>query len=1028
MSHSQRRSSRRPAHALRLSGAIAASVAIVAAIAAAGPAGAQRVRAHEVAPERVGSAPRIAQSATVLGGLSPSTRLSVTVVLKPRDPAELAAFAAEVSTPGDALYGHYLERGQFATRFGATAAAIRAVRASLAERGLSGGHVAGDHLAVEYTARAGTLGRAFAVSFERYRLASGRTAFANTTAPLLAGSVAREVQGVIGLDDLVRQRPLGLERAPASRAPAARPHVATGGPQPCATAVADAPGNFAYTADELAAAYGFSSLYQAGDEGAGTSVAIFELESNSKSDIAAYQKCYGTDAAVSYTEVDGFTGSGAGSGEAALDIEDVIGLAPKASIDVYQAPNSNAGVYDDYSAIVSDDTSQVVTTSWGECEAESSSTILSEEATLFETAATQGQTVLAAAGDDGSEDCGTTALGVDDPGSQEYVTSVGGTTLEGASSAPSETVWNESVNQAGAGGGGISAKHAMPSYQADAPAGLNVVNSHSSASPCKASAGTYCREVPDVSADADPYTGYLVYWDGSWTGIGGTSAAAPLWAAFMALTDASSGCDATAVGFANPALYDAAATAYSSDFNDITSGNNDYTGTQKGLYPAGTGYDMASGLGTPRGGALAGTLCAGLTHTPADTTTTVSAAPEDPVVGQPVTLTATVAPVAPATRTPTGTVTFSSAGSTLCVATLDDESPDTASCSISEPSAATVTIGAVYNGDADDETSTAGTPASLSVGAAATTTTVTAGVTSAVYHQTVGFTATVAVVSPGAGTPTGTVAFTVASKTCDATLSGSVPDVATCNVELPSVGSKSFKATFEGSDDFTESTSSTGHVAVSAAATTTSLSASSSPSVSGQSVTFSAAVAAVAPSAGTPGGHVTFSLSGSGGQELACTGTSDVKGLKAGVATCKVSGTGLSPAVSPLTVVATYDGTASYVTSDATIQQVIDRASASVTVTASHDPANKGEAVAFTVSVRARAPGGGAVTGRVRFSFSPASTLACRPGDSVRLSGSDTATCTIAAKALTSSVTVTASYGGSSSYKAAKGKLTETVS
>ena len=66
-----------------------------------------------------------------------------------------------------------------------------------------------------------------------------------------------------------------------------------------------------------------------------------------------------------------------------------------------------------------------------------------------------------------------------------------------------------------------------------------------------------------------------------------------------------------AIGFANPALYDAAGSAYSSDFHDITSGNNDYTpdGYTGGLYPAGTGYDMASGLGTPNGGPLAGTLC-----------------------------------------------------------------------------------------------------------------------------------------------------------------------------------------------------------------------------------------------------------------------------------------------------------------------------------------------------------------------------------------------------------------------------------
>ena len=142
----------------------------------------------------------------------------------------------------------------------------------------------------------------------------------------------------------------------------------TGGPQPCSTAVTDAPDNDAYTADQIASAYNFSSLYGAGDEGAGITVALFELEPNLTSDIAAYQTCYGTSATVNYIKEDGGAGTGAGEGEAALDIEDIIGLAPKATIDVYQAPNSDTGLIDNYTAIVDEDTAQVVSTSWGECE------------------------------------------------------------------------------------------------------------------------------------------------------------------------------------------------------------------------------------------------------------------------------------------------------------------------------------------------------------------------------------------------------------------------------------------------------------------------------------------------------------------------------------------------------------------------------------------------------------------------------------------------------------------------------------
>ena len=262
--------------------------------------------------------------------------------------------------------------------------------------------------------------------------------------------------------------------------------------------------------------------------------------------------------------------------------------------------------------MVDDDTAKVISTSWGICESEGGSSTMAEENTIFQQAATQGQSVFAASGDDGSTDCQTTpALAVDDPSSQPFVTGVGGTTTTTDTAPPAQTVWNESAKEGGAGGGGVSAVHTMPSYQSGAPAALNVINAHSSGTPCGAAPGSYCREVPDVSADADPYTGYVIYYDGEWSGIGGTSGAAPLWAAFAALTNASSTCAGRPIGFANPALYKAAGTSYSSDFFDVTCGTNDYTpdGYSGGLYPAGTGYDMASGLGTPNAAYLPATLC-----------------------------------------------------------------------------------------------------------------------------------------------------------------------------------------------------------------------------------------------------------------------------------------------------------------------------------------------------------------------------------------------------------------------------------
>ena len=591
--------------------------ALATAAASAGPAaGGAGTLAHSGAagatrlpPKRLGPGPVIVRGAHRIGALADSAKINIDVMLAPRSAVALEDYAANVSSPGNSLYHRYLTVGQFASRFGPTASAISAVESSLRAAGLTPGPLSADHLTLPVTAPAAQFAKAFSIGFDRYRLPGGRIAFANTKAPLFAGAAAGYVSAVVGLDTLSRPRPLGPSR-PAKRSMRESPQVVTGGPQPCSTAVADAGLDGAYTADQLASAYNFSGLYGAGDEGSGVTVALLELEPDLAGDISAYQSCYGTDATVTYVPEDGGAGSGAGQGEAALDIEDVIGLAPKATVDVYQAPNTNTGWIDDITAIVDNSAVHVMSTSWGLCESDAGSSVIGAEGTLFEQAATEGQSVFAAAGDDGSTDCQTSSLAVDDPGSQPYVTSVGGTSLTSIS-GPAQTVWNDSSEAGGAGGGGISSFQAMPSYQSSAPASLNVINSNSSGSPCGAASRSYCREVPDVSASADENHGYLVYFDGGWTPIGGTSAAAPLWAAFAALADASSTCGGTAIGFANPLLYQAAATNYSGNFSDITSGNNDYTpdGYIGGLYPAGTAYDMASGLGTPHGATLAQALC-----------------------------------------------------------------------------------------------------------------------------------------------------------------------------------------------------------------------------------------------------------------------------------------------------------------------------------------------------------------------------------------------------------------------------------
>lgn len=588
------------------------------AVESSGSASAANANVLSLTPTAVGPTPAIPAGAKAIGALAIASTISATVTLNPADPQALEAYATAVSTPGNALYRHYLTTAQFAADFGPSDAAVASVRAVLLADGLSPEAVSANHLSIKVHGSTATFSSAFSTQFQNYRLATGRVAYANISTPKLAPSIASAVQSVIGLDDLVLLHPQGAGKIKSpTAAPAinAQPQVATGGPQPCAAAVGAGPSNSAYTADQIATAYQFNGLYGAGDFGAGQTIAMFELESNYTSDIAAYQKCYHTSAPIQYVKIDGGTPPSAGE-EATLDIENAISIAPKATELVYQGPNNGgSGAYDTFAAIISQNRATVISTSWGLCELDRNAQVIAAENALGEEAASQGQSVFDASGDAGSEDCGDKRLSIDDPAGQPFVTVVGGTTLLNPTGANrTETLWN--VENEGAGGAGISRFAAMPTYQSKAAASLHVINANSNGAVCGAPHGSFCRQEPDVSLDADPSTGFLVYVNGRWTGFGGTSGAAPIWAAFTALTNASSTCDGSNVGFLNPALYSIAGSSYAANFTDITSGNSDYTHSHDGLYPTAVGYDIASGIGTPKGATLAASLCGGAAVSP----------------------------------------------------------------------------------------------------------------------------------------------------------------------------------------------------------------------------------------------------------------------------------------------------------------------------------------------------------------------------------------------------------------------------
>jgi hypothetical protein len=594
-----------------------------------------------------------------------STTQTAEVVLRPRDEGALAGFIAAVTDNRSPLFHHYLPRGEFASSFGPAQSAVGAVRSWLQAAGLQVTSVASDGLVIDVRASASQAERAFGTGLERVRLADGSIGQATTGAVRLPSSIAGAVAAVVGLNSVVRLRPLGLVRASASargeHLAAAAPSFShpAGSPVACADARADAQAFGGLTDDQIANAYGAFGLYGAGDLGAGQHIALYELEPFLASDVKTFDTCYFGAGAASQMQqrlhvirVDGGQPAGPGSGESILDVEDLSAVAPGASIDVYEGPSPSADgtIYDPvdpYVAIIDADADQVVSTSWGLCEQAiqlGQPGLQQAENLLFQQAAAQGQSIFAAAGDNGSDDCNTfetsspvsgqNPVSVDDPGSQPYVVSAGGTTIDDATQPPLEHVWNDGAD-GGGGGGGISMSWAMPAWQADArvPGIVRPGAGYAQANAVEkqfgypqnfcqaylsgATSSTPCRTVPDVSAQADEYTGAITVYSSSfespatpdgWVTTGGTSSAAPLWAATLALVNASPPCAAKAitragVGFASPLLYAVASdpAAYRASFTDITTGNNDIYGLDDGqVFPATPGYDLASGLGSPQ--------------------------------------------------------------------------------------------------------------------------------------------------------------------------------------------------------------------------------------------------------------------------------------------------------------------------------------------------------------------------------------------------------------------------------------------
>jgi len=526
-------------------GLLAAPLPIIAL--AIAPAQAAQVSAQPVAL-RGDTVAAVAHSNRV-GAVAANQQISVTVSLAPNDAAGLNVFLQQVADPASPQYKQYLTVQQFADRFGATAASIAKVSAYLRAQGLSVAPATANHLSLAAHGTAAQVQKAFGTSLATYHDAQqNRTFFANASAPELPASIAGAVSDVAGLSDYV------VHSHYTSRNPAAAKAV-TG-----------------LTPSQARSGYNVASAISAGYTGKGSVVGVLEFSGFKQSNITAYDKHFSlTPSTPAVVNAGGGTTDLSGEDEVELDIEVVQALAPGATVKVYEAPNSDAGEIALYAQTVSDNV-PIVSTSWGTDEADETPANRVALNTDFQEAAAQGQSVYAASGDNGSDDAGNGGTSVDFPASDPFVTGAGGTTLKLASGGAysKETAWSGS-------GGGVSSYFATPAFQ-------SAVNS-----------GAY-RDVPDVAADADPSTGWAIYTGGSWGEIGGTSAAAPNWAAFTAIYDSEAKAKSKPVlGYANASIYTlASSSSYKSAFHDVTSGSN-------GAYSAAKGYDKVTGWGSYNG-------------------------------------------------------------------------------------------------------------------------------------------------------------------------------------------------------------------------------------------------------------------------------------------------------------------------------------------------------------------------------------------------------------------------------------------
>ncbi len=411
-----------------------------------------------------------------------------------------------------------------------------------------------NHLTLEVRGSVSSVSRALGVAFAQV-LVNGKAFTASQSAPALPTRFNRFVVGINGLQPYLEAVPLHGRVTPQSPTQAFAPP---------------------YSVNDILTAYNAKNL---GSDGTNQKTAILIDTVPLNSDLQSFWSANNIPQSLSRIEAVNVTGGTlpAPVGEETLDVAWSSAIAPNSSVRIYATSslsftNLDKGLQRIISDIPTQPNLKQLSISLGACEKQVSNSQINTDEQLYAAIASQGVSTFVSSGDNGSKGGGAGickfSTSVSYQASSAFVTAVGGTSLKltPTGAIASETGWSGS-------GGGISGKIARPSWQTGAgvPSGAT-------------------RLVPDISANADPKTGYYLVLNGKVMQFGGTSASAPVWAGFSALINQSrANSGKGSLGLLGPRIYPLIGT---SSFRDITSGSN-------GAYQATANYDLVTGIGVP---------------------------------------------------------------------------------------------------------------------------------------------------------------------------------------------------------------------------------------------------------------------------------------------------------------------------------------------------------------------------------------------------------------------------------------------